>query len=161
LFCLTLPFIASAQNRAALAVAGSVLNNTTASAAATGPLSITPNSVPGCPNQSGILDSISVPVNNSIQLEVVIFSPAPPGGPVFQLSSENPAFVAAGDKVQGFLPIVTIPEGGTVSNPFTLFGISVGATALAIIPLTPGFGEGSFPAGGRRCISSFLDYQME
>ncbi len=147
---------ASAQNRAALAVAGSTV------AASRG---LTPNvranDVPGCPNQGGILDSISVPVNNSINLEVVIFVPAPPGGAVFQLSSENPAFVAAGDRVQGFLPVVTIPEGGTVSNPFTLFGVSVGATFLDIIPETPGFGESSSPAGAwdvnPNQASKFLD----
>jgi len=134
---------ASAQQRVALAVAGSVMHSAASESAA----KLGASAVPGCPNQSGILDSISVPVNQSINLEVIIFVPAPPGGAVFQLSSENPAFVAAGDKVQGFLPLVTIPEGQTISNPFALFGVSVGSTFLDIIALTPGFGSGAFPAG--------------
>jgi pimeloyl-ACP methyl ester carboxylesterase len=55
--------------------------------------------------------------------------------------------VAAGNKVQGFLPVVTIPAGQTQSNPFDLFGVGVGSTFLDIIPLSPGFGTGRFPAG--------------
>ena len=82
-----------------------------------------------------------------LNLAVVIGVPAPQGGAVFQLSSDNPAFVAAGDTRQGFLPIVTIPAGQTVSNRFTLFGISVGQTRLRITPLTPGFITSSFPLG--------------
>lgn len=109
--------------------------------------SITPNAVPGCPNQGGILDSISVPVGQPLSLSVVIGAPAPEGGAVFRLSSDNPAFVAAGDTRQGFLPIVTIPEGQTVSNRFTIFGISVGQTLLRITPLTPGFVVSAFPLG--------------
>src|SRR6185436_18203103 len=109
--------------------------------------SITPNAVAGCPNQGGILDSISVPVGQPLNLAVVIGVPAPPGGAVFQLSSDNPAFVAAGDTRQGFLPIVTIPAGQTVSNRFTLFGIAVGQTRLRITPLTPGFITSTFPLG--------------
>ena len=99
--------------------------------------SVTPNAVPGCPNQGGLLDSISVPVGQPLRLSVVIGAPAPQGGAVFRLSSDNPAFVAAGDTRQGFLPIVTIPQGQTVSNQFTIFGISVGQTLLRITPLTP------------------------
>jgi len=151
------PSNASAQNRAVLAVAGSTVKAASMDRA----MSLTASAVPGCPNQGGILDSISVPVNQSINLEVVIFVPAPPGGAVFQLSSENPAFVAAGDKTQGFLPIVTIPEGQTISNPFALFGVSVGSTFLDIIALTPGFGSSSFPAGAwdvnPNQASKFLD----
>ncbi len=102
---------------------------------------------PECPNQGGLLDSVSVPVGQSLNLSVVISSPAPPGGAVFQLSSDNPAYVAAGDKTQGFLPIVTIPSGQTQSNQFTIWGMSVGQTKLRITPLTPGFGAGAFPLG--------------
>jgi hypothetical protein len=47
--------------------------------------------VPGCPNQGGLLNSISVPVGQPLNLSVVISSPAPRGGAVFQLSSDNPA----------------------------------------------------------------------
>ena len=46
--------------------------------------SITPNAVPGCPNQGGLLDSISVPVGQPLMLSVVIGAPAPEGGAVFQ-----------------------------------------------------------------------------
>src|SRR6185503_4124844 len=63
--------------------------------------SVTPNAVPGCPNQGGLLDSISVPVGQPLSLSVVIGAPAPQGGAVFRLSSDNPAFVAAGDTRQG------------------------------------------------------------
>ncbi len=106
-----------------------------------------PESVPGCPNQSGILDSISVPVNQPLNLQVVIASPAPPGGATFGLSSDNPAYVAAGDREQAFLPIVTVPEGQTISNAFTIFGISVGQTLLRITPMTSGFVPNAFPLG--------------
>jgi len=115
-------------------------------------------SVPGCPDQSGILDSISVPVNEPLDLQIVISSPAPPGGAAFRLSSDNPAYVAAGDKRQGFLPIVTIPEGETYSNPFTIFGISVGQTLLRSTPLTSGFLEGAFRrAPGRQQVGIAID----
>lgn len=103
-------------------------------------------SAAGCPDQGGLLDSISVPVNQSIALSVQI--PAPLDHDVsFQLRSANPNYVAAGDKVQGFLPIVTVPAGQVVSNAFNLFGVSVGSTSLYLIPLSPRFGAGSFPTG--------------
>jgi pimeloyl-ACP methyl ester carboxylesterase len=104
-------------------------------------------SVPGCPNQSGLLDSISVPVGKPLNLKVVIFVPAPPGGATFQLSSDDPTIAAAGDPKQAFLPTVFIPEGQTISNSFTIFGISVGSTLLRITPLTPGFGSSATPLG--------------
>jgi pimeloyl-ACP methyl ester carboxylesterase len=103
-------------------------------------------STPACPDYTGILDSISVPVSMSINLSVIISAPQSTDTS-FQLQSENPAFVAAGDRVQGFLPIVTVPAGQTVSNSFALFGVSVGATNLDIIPLSPGFSTSAFPAG--------------
>ena len=43
--------------------------------------------------------------------------------------------------------MVTIPAGQTISNAFALFGVSVGSTALDIIPLSGGFVPSSFPAG--------------
>jgi pimeloyl-ACP methyl ester carboxylesterase len=94
-----------------------------------------------------LLDSVSVPVAQPLSLSVVIGSPAPPGGVSFQLSSDDPAIVAAGDPHQGFLPIVTIPEGQTGSNQFTIFGISVGQTRLRLTPLSPGFLTSVFPLG--------------
>ena len=53
---------------------------------------------------------------------------------MFRLARQS-RFVAAETR-QGFLPIVTIPAGQTVSNRFTIFGISVGQTLLRITPLT-------------------------
>jgi len=113
-----------------------------------GPLSagLEAQDVPGCPNQGAILDSISVPVNSSINLRVVVSVP-PQTDAQFQLQAENPAFVAAGDRRQAFLPIVTVPAGQTLSNPFALFGIDVGSTFLDIIPLSPGYIRSRFPAG--------------
>jgi pimeloyl-ACP methyl ester carboxylesterase len=100
-----------------------------------------------CPNQSGILDSISVPVGMPITLALVIPIPAPPGGASFQLQSEDPSIAAAGDPRQSFLPIVTVPAGMTVSNTFQVFGTKVGATMLDSIALTPGFVGNSEPLG--------------
>lgn len=67
-----------------------------------------------CPNQTGVLTSISVPVSYPLELAVISETgPAPAGGATFQLSSEDPSIVAAGDPKQSFLPEVTIPEGQT------------------------------------------------
>lgn len=103
--------------------------------------------VPGCPNQSGILNSITVPVDQPLNLRVVVPVAAPSGGATFRVASDNPAVVAAGDRRQGFLPIVTIPAGATQSNPFTIFGISVGQTLLRVTPLTAGYSASSTPLG--------------
>jgi pimeloyl-ACP methyl ester carboxylesterase len=108
------------------------------------------NEAPGattCPNQSGILDSISVPVGMPITLALVIPNPAPSGGAQFQVGSADPSIAAAGDPRQSFLPIVTIPAGQTQSNSFQVFGIKVGATTLDTTPLTAGFSPGSEPLG--------------
>ena len=108
---------------------------------------VTPMAVPGCPDRGGLLDSISVPVGQPLSLRVVIGSPAPRGGAWFQTSSDDPSIVAAGDRRQGFLPRVFIPEGQLQSNQFTLFGIKVGGTRLRLAGLTPGFGTNTFPLG--------------
>lgn len=100
-----------------------------------------------CPNQGGILDSISVPVAKPLTLAVVSPVPAPKGGATFQLSSEDPSIVAAGDPRQSFLPMVTIPEGQTISNPFQVFGIKVGATRLDATSLSPCCAGFSDPLG--------------
>jgi len=100
-----------------------------------------------CPNQSGILDSVSVPVSQPLTLAVVSSIPAPPGGATFQLSSADPSVVAAGDPHQSFLPMVTIPEGQTMSNPFQVFGIKVGSTTLDATAETSGFIGFSVPLG--------------
>lgn len=105
------------------------------------------SAVAGCPDRGGLLDSISVPVEKPLDLRVQIGVPAPAGGATFQLRSDDPSIVAAGDRRQGFLPRVFIPEGAFVSNTFTVFGIKVGRTQLRLIALTPGFGNGAFPLG--------------
>jgi len=101
--------------------------------------------VAGCPNQSGLLDSISVPVGQPLILFVTSSMPAPPGGATFDLASEDPSIVAAGDPLQAFLPEVFIPEGETASNSFQVFGITVGSTFLDITPLNPDFDSSSTP----------------
>ena len=107
----------------------------------------TPFSVAGCPDQGGILDSITVPVDQPLDITVLLSAPAPQGGVYFNALSANPAFVAAGDRRQGFIPTVFVPEGATESNAFTIFGISVGQTVLRLVALTPGYGSGTFPLG--------------
>jgi pimeloyl-ACP methyl ester carboxylesterase len=93
---------------------------------------------PGCPNNSGLLDSVSVPVNQPLELTIIISS-AQAGAVRYQLASDNPALVAVGDRLGGFLPIVTVPAGQTISNTFRVFGIKVGRTTLRVTPLTSGF----------------------
>ncbi len=100
-----------------------------------------------CPNQGGILDSVSVPVNESIELSIVTPVPAGPGGASFQLSASSPSVVAVGDRNQSFLPVVTVPEGQTQSNPFTVFGRTVGATNISAVSLSPDFTGFTVPAG--------------
>ena len=109
--------------------------------------SASPAAVAGCPDQGGLLDSITVPVDQPLELSVVIGSPAPATGVRFNVLSNNPAIVAAGDRTQGFIPTVTIPPGGTESNAFTIYGISVGQTTLRLQALTAGYGSGNFPLG--------------
>lgn len=106
-----------------------------------------PKAVAGCPNNGGILDSITVPVDQPLNLRVVIPAPDARGAVSFNVSSDNPAFVAAGDRRQGFIPTVTVPAGSTLSNPFTIFGIAVGQTRLRIVPLQSGYSTSSTPLG--------------
>jgi pimeloyl-ACP methyl ester carboxylesterase len=105
------------------------------------------HAVPGCPDRGGLLNSVSVPVGQPLELRVQIGNPAPEGGARFRLSSDDPSIVAAGDARQAFLPEVFIPQGQTVSNTFTVYGIRVGRTQLRLIALTAGFGSGTFPLG--------------
>lgn len=106
-----------------------------------------PQAVAGCPDRGGLLDSITVPVDQPLDLSVVIGSPAPAGGVQFNVFSSNSAIVAAGDKRQGFIPTVTVPAGATQSNSFTIYGISVGQTRLQLVGLSAGYGSSSFPLG--------------
>lgn len=150
-----LSITANAQSHASFVVAGGPRNGTK-------PLPA------GCPNQGGIITSISVPVgqpgSQPLSLAIVIPFPAPPGGYFIQVASENPSVAAAGDPTQGLLPVVFIPEGQTESNSFLLYGISVGATLLDIIPETPDLLPSSVPTtawdvnpGGDPNFSKFLN----
>jgi|CZKS01.1.fsa_nt_gi pimeloyl-ACP methyl ester carboxylesterase len=100
-----------------------------------------------CPNNSGLFDSVTVPVGQSTTLYVFGGQAAPPGGAIYQLSSDDPSILAAGDLQQAFLPQVFIPEGEFYSGPFTLFGIAVGQTTLRGTSLTPGMSSFATPAG--------------
>jgi len=107
---------------------------------------LAPAAVPGCPDQGGILDSVSVPVGDPLDLRVVITSGvAPQGGATFRLRSDDSSIVAAGDRRQAFLPEVTVPAGETTSNTFTVFGIRVGGTTLSATSLTAGISGFSVP----------------
>jgi hypothetical protein len=99
---------------------------------------------PDCPNYSGPLDSIGVPVGQSVDL-VVLSGPAPAGGITWNVFSSDPSIVAAGNATQGFIPQVFTPEGQTYSSVFTLFGVGVGQTNLVIEEVSPGSGEGTTP----------------
>ena len=111
--------IASAQIHTSFVVASG--NNTTVS-----------NGIfndPACPPYSGPLSAISVPVNGSVNLFIEINAPQTMDL-VYTLSSANAQFVVAGSQAQGFLPQVTIPAGSIDSNPFTIYGVTVGATTI-------------------------------
>lgn len=99
-----------------------------------------------CPNQGGLLDSISVAVGQPLTLFVHTGTPAPSGGWTFQVRSDNPSIVAAGDRLQGFLPTVVVPAGQQNSNAFTVFGTAVGQTTLRLTNLTAG-GSSTTPMG--------------
>src|ERR1700744_1375647 len=83
--------------------------------------SVTPGVLPfdfsDCVPYTGPLNAVSVPVNGSVNLFIHLAEP-PSTDLVFQLAAANPAYVAAGDKVQGFLPQVTVPAGQVNSNTF-------------------------------------------
>src|SRR5579863_6241986 len=93
---------------------------------------------PACPPYTGPLSAISVAVNDSVTLVVEIGS-ALPYDVVFTLASANPAYVAAGNRVQGFLPMVTVPAGAVFSDSFTIYGITVGATTIDATSVIGGF----------------------
>jgi pimeloyl-ACP methyl ester carboxylesterase len=82
-----------------------------------------------CQPYTGPLSAVSVPVNGSVNLYIQIGA-AQTTDLVFQLAAANPAYVAAGNMQQGFLPQVTIPAGQLNSNTFTIYGVTVGATTL-------------------------------
>lgn len=121
---------------------------------------------PGCPvPPDEPLDSVSVPVNETVRLRVFSLSAAPPGGAVFQLEADDPSIVAAGDRLQSFLPMVTIAEGEQLSNPFSIFGIKLGQTILRTTPLTDGFNASTTPTAawelGDKGKDKFVDANPE
>ncbi|MDQ2696134.1 MAG: hypothetical protein M3Z21_12300 [Pseudomonadota bacterium] len=111
------------------------------------PAGLTISAVPGCPDQGGVLNSISVPVGEPLSLMVRTARPAPAGGARFLIGSTNRSIVAAGDPRQGFLPEVIVPEGELRSNTFDVFGIRVGRTTLQATALTGGFNDIFVPIG--------------
>jgi pimeloyl-ACP methyl ester carboxylesterase len=121
----------------------------------------TSRDVVGCPDQGGLLDSVSLPVGGTIGLGVVLQSPAPAGGVRFRLSSDDRNVAAVGDRRQAFLPEVLVPAGATTSNLFTVYGIATGSTLLRATSLTVGFTGITVPLGawsvGVEGGSPFLD----
>ena len=115
-----LPITATAQRQASIMVAGGAQHRT-----------LQPQ---GCPNQGGIVTSISVPVgqpgSQPLSLAIIIPFPAPPGGYYFNVYTEDSSIAFAGDPTQGLLPVVFIPEGQEESNTFLLYGFMVGPTFL-------------------------------
>jgi len=113
-----------------------------------------------CPNHTGVYYAFEVPVGHSLTLVLVLGSVAPAGGITFQLSSDTPSIVAAGDPRQAFLPQVFVPAGSTYSNTFTLYGINVGQTVFRATTSTPGRSF-SLPEGAwdvnQNMASKFVD----
>lgn len=99
-----------------------------------------------CPDQSGLLDSISVPINQPLQLEVFIFQPSNVDE-AFDVSVDNPAIANAGDPTQGFLGEVSIPAGSQTSNPFTVLGSTIGQANLIIQSVSGDYGTSETPIG--------------
>ena len=73
----------------------------------------------GCPNFSGDLSAVGVPVGQSITLvlDTSGFGPAPPGGLTFDVSSDNNSIVAVGNATGGFSQQVFTPEGQLFTTP--------------------------------------------
>jgi pimeloyl-ACP methyl ester carboxylesterase len=107
---------------------------------------ITHQSSASCPDQGGLLDSISVPINQPLQLSVFIFEPSTIDE-VFDVSVDNPAIANAGDPTQGFLGEVTVPAGSQTSNPFTVLGSTIGEANVILQSLSGDFGTSVTPIG--------------
>ncbi len=122
---------------------------------------VEPMNDPACPDQGGILDSVAVPVSDDLELVMIIGGVAPEGGVRYRVGSDDPEVAAVGDPRQAFLPEVFIPEGASVSNSFTVYGLSVGASLLRATSLTPGFLGFTVPLGawdvGEQAERKFLD----
>jgi pimeloyl-ACP methyl ester carboxylesterase len=99
-----------------------------------------------CPNQGGILDSISVPVGQPLVLYVLVGAPTTQDED-FDVSSDNSQIANAGDPTEGFLGTVTIPQGQQTSNPFTVIGNTIGQANIIIESLSGDYGTSSTPIG--------------
>ena len=99
-----------------------------------------------CPNQGGLLTSISLPVGQPLELEVFISETSDINEP-FDVSVDNPAIANAGDPTQGFLGTVTVPAGSQLSNPFTVIGGAIGQANLVIESETGDYGTSETPIG--------------
>lgn len=118
-----------------------------------------------CPINPGPFTSISIAVGGVATFILIDLPPAPPGGARFRLQAENPRIVAAGDRRQSFLPEVSVQEGQTTSDAFTIFGIALGQTIVRTIPLTEGYVEDGIPTAtwelGNRGNDYFVDANPE
>lgn len=99
-----------------------------------------------CPNQGGLLNSISVPVGQPLALYVIIGQPATQDE-AFDVSSDNASIASAGDPTQGFLGTVTIPQGQQYSNLFTVIGNSIGQANIIIVSLSGDYATSKTPIG--------------
>lgn len=99
-----------------------------------------------CPNQGGILNSISVPVNQPLTLYVYISEPSDVDEN-FDVSSLNNSVANAGDATEGFSATVTIPAGEQYSNAFTVIGNKVGQTFIQLASESGDYSTSETPIG--------------
>jgi len=118
------------------------------------------NAVSGCPNYNGPLDSVIVPIEEPIEL-FLSGRTAPEDGAHYEVRVDDSSIVAVGDARQGFLPNLTIPEGESISQPFTVHGIRIGRTRLKLEAKTSGYNTIEVPIGawdvGEGGEEKFLD----
>lgn len=99
-----------------------------------------PEAPAGCYDWGGTIQIVSVPVGEALDFRILLGAPAPEDGVTLSLTSDDAGILAIGDKTQAFLGGLHIPEGETLSNPFTVFGNSVGYASIAISSSPPGYG---------------------
>jgi pimeloyl-ACP methyl ester carboxylesterase len=98
----------------------------------------------GCPDYSGVLSAVGVPVGSS-QVLYVVSGTAPDGGYTWNVYSSDNTIATAGNTTGGFSASVYTPAGSTVSGPFTVYGVHFGEAALIIQEVSPGSGSSSTP----------------
>lgn len=110
------------------------------------PKEVVTQSSSSCPFQSGVITSVSIPNQQSLKIGILLSDPAPAGGAQFRVSMDDPSIAAAGDKDQGFFPILTVPSGAQQSiNKAEIFGRKVGSTQLVYTSLTSGVSNAILP----------------